>query len=566
MFIERPLDESDTTPCGVRRTTIESRASRWLVLALLLGVTAATFGSVLRHHFIEGWDDSTAILTNRDYNPPRLSKLGRYWVPPPNDTFYVPVTYTIWGLLAMASRSSAPAGLPFNPAFFYAANLIAHLLSVAMVFVILRRLVHRLWAAAAGAALFALHPIQVEAVCNAWSLYTPLSGFFSFVAIWQYLVFSDLRHGSDMPRRARFGAWVHYLAATLAFLLALMTKPTAASVPLMIAPIELFLRKRRPLEWIIPLAPWVAVVPVFVWMNLHAAPGGTVFVPDITYRPLVPLDAIAFYLGKILWPVGLVMDYGRSPLWLMEHPVAWLTAIVAPVLAWLCWRWRRRVPWLAASFGVFVGGLLSTIGIVPFDFQHYSTVADRYAYPAMLGFAMAVSFILCRWANRLTVGLSVALLAVLAALSVRQTATWQDDWHVAAHTLAVNPDSKAGISIFRYLFTRWGHFDPPDHPFPAYKLCSLDERTLMRSADFLRGRRFWDLAVGLYRNAILKDGQNAAAYSGLGAALLQGQEYAEAERASREALRRDPHNRLAQMTLDRLAIVTSPAPSTAPTN
>jgi cytochrome c-type biogenesis protein CcmH/NrfG len=132
--------------------------------------------------------------------------------------------------------------------------------------------------------------------------------------------------------------------------------------------------------------------------------------------------------------------------------------------------------------------------------------------------------------------------------------------------LAVNPDSKAGISIFRYLFTRWGHFDPPDHPFPAYKLCSLDERTLMKSADFLRGRRFWDLAAGLYRNAITKDEQNAAAYAGLGAALLQGQEYAEAARASREAQRRDPRNRLAQMTLDRLAVVTTTAPSTGPAN
>jgi hypothetical protein len=465
----------------------------------------------------------------------------------------------------MISRSSAPAGLPFNPAFFYAANLIAHLLSVAMVFVILRRLVPRLWAAAAGAALFALHPIQVEAVCNAWSLYTPLSGFFSFVAIWQYLVFSDLRRRPHMPGKARFGALLHYVAATIAFLLAVMTKPTAVSVPLMIAPIEFFLRKRPPLKWIIPLAPWMAVVPVFVWMNLHAAPGGTVFVPDITYRPLVPLDAIAFYLGKVFWPTGLVMDYGRSPLWLMEHPLAWLTAIVAPALAWVCWRWRRQFPWLAASFGVFVGGLLSTVGIVPFDFQHYSTVADRYAYPAMFGFAMAAGFLLCRWTNRWAIGISVALLAGLAALSVRQTETWQDDWHVAAHTLEVNPDSKAGISIFRYLFTRWGHFDPPDHPFPAYKLCSLDEPTLMRSADFLRGRRFWDLAAGLYRNAIAKDDQNADAYSGLGAALLQGQEYAEAERISREAQRRDPHNRLAKATLDRLAIVTSTAPSTAPT-
>jgi Flp pilus assembly protein TadD len=40
--------------------------------------------------------------------------------------FYVPVTYTIWGAAAWAAHPTAPPGLPFNPAFFYAINLIAH--------------------------------------------------------------------------------------------------------------------------------------------------------------------------------------------------------------------------------------------------------------------------------------------------------------------------------------------------------------------------------------------------------------------------------------------------------
>lgn len=349
--------------------------------------------------------------------------------------------------------------------------------------------------------------------------------------------------------------------ATLAFVAALMTKPTVVSVPFMIAAIEFFLRGRGPRSWAPPLAPWVALGAVVVRLNQHAAPAGTVFVPDFSYRPLVPLDAIAFYLAKVFWPAGLVMDYQRSPQWLMQHPIAWLTAVVAPAAGWACWRLRCRAPWLAASFGVFVAGLLPTIGILPFDFQHYSTVADRYAYPAMLGPAIAAAFVVCWFATRRLIPLVIGLLAWLGALSVRQTRTWQDDWHVAAYTLQANPNSKAGIAMFRYLFTRWGHFDPPDHPFPAYRLCSLDEPTLIRSADFLRERRFWDMAAGLYRKAIERDGGNAAAYAGLGAALLQGQDYDQAERACREALRRDPGNRLARKTLEALPPPVTPRES-----
>ncbi|HEY2585794.1 MAG TPA: hypothetical protein VGI81_08525 [Tepidisphaeraceae bacterium] len=562
MSIE-PIPHPDpTSPARADRPSRRRECRAWLFALVLAVVTAAVFSPVLGHHFIEAWDDSTAILTNRDYNPPSFGKLAHYWVPPPKDTFYVPVTYTLWGLLAMASRSTAPPDLPFNPAFFYAANLIAHVLSVAMVFLILRRLVKWPWPAAVGAGLFALHPIQVEAVCNAWSVYTPLSGFFGFVAIWQYLIFSDQRHAEPHAHRR---VALHYAIATLAFVLGLMTKPTVVSVPLMIAAIEFFLRGRGVREWVWPLAPWVALGLMFVGLNLHAAPGATVFVPDITYRPLVPLDAIAFYLGKVLWPAPLVIDYARSPMWLMEHPLAWLTALVAPALAWICWRLRRRLPWLAASFGVFVAALVPTIGIVPFDFQHYSTVADRYAYPAMLGVAMAAAFVVCRLATRSLVPVALALLVWLGVLSGRQTRTWQDDWQVAAYTLKTNPRSKVSVAMFRYLFTRWGHFDPPDHPFPAHKLCSLDEPTLMACADYLRGKRFWDLAAGLYREASKKDADNAAAAAGLGAALLQGQEYAGARYACGEALRLDPNNRLARRTLEQLSgPVTRPNPLTAP--
>src|SRR6202011_1917856 len=105
----------------------------------------------------------------RDYNPPHLKNLVHYWTHMPDKgLFYVPITYTLWGLLAFVARGSAPPGLPFNPAFFYAANLLSHVLSSVLVFLILRRLVSSKWPAWIGAALFALHPIQVEAVANAW--------------------------------------------------------------------------------------------------------------------------------------------------------------------------------------------------------------------------------------------------------------------------------------------------------------------------------------------------------------------------------------------------------------
>jgi len=117
---------------------------------------------VLGHAFLDAWDDNIAIMGNPDYNPATISKLVHYWVPPPRDEFFVPVMYTLWGLVSMGARSPVTGGL--NPAAFHALNLVAHSLAAVIVFLILRRLVGKTWAAATGALVFALHPIQAEAV------------------------------------------------------------------------------------------------------------------------------------------------------------------------------------------------------------------------------------------------------------------------------------------------------------------------------------------------------------------------------------------------------------------
>src|SRR5882724_10964683 len=67
-------------------------------------VTFLVFSPALRHAFLDAWDDNVAITQNPDYNPARLSTLLHYWVPPPHDKFFVPVQYTLWGLVAMAAR------------------------------------------------------------------------------------------------------------------------------------------------------------------------------------------------------------------------------------------------------------------------------------------------------------------------------------------------------------------------------------------------------------------------------------------------------------------------------
>jgi hypothetical protein len=564
---------------GDERSVRATAGTLWAALALI-AIIAVAFGPVLGHPFIESWDDSSTILANPDYNPPTLGKLAHYWVPPPTVPLYVPVTYTLWGLLAMASRSSAPAGMPFNPAFFYAANLAAHALSAGLVFLILARLVCSVgahgrvplgWegeqvdrrrlavspilAAWLGAALFALHPVQVEGVATAASLYTPLSGLFGYLAIWQYLVFSDCLENRFGPLRS---IRIHYAVSTLAFVLALLTKPSAVAVPLVIAVIELGLRKGRLLGLIYALVPWLALCLLVIWVNERSSATATVFVPDPLHRLLVPLDAIGFYVLKLFAPVRLASDYGRSPQWLVAHPLAWFTCLIPIAIFALAWRTRARIPWLLAAFGAFVAGLLPSIGIVPFDFQHYSTVADRYLYLALLGPAIAVTFLILRF-QRLAAGLSIVALAVLTTLSVIQLSYWRDEWHLMAHTLDVNPQSASAVAGFRYLLT--GRHDT--RGFPAPRNCTLDSPTLVHVGDLLMKRRLWPVAAAAYRRAISRGTPTAPIYDRLGTAFLRDLDPQSAHDAFAEAMRLDPNDPDAQHGLAQAATMLEPA-ATAP--
>ncbi len=193
----------------------QSHFQRFVPLVLVLAVTLFTFLPLVRFGFVR-WDDFDTIV--RD---PRMvtsaSSLRLIWTRPYMG-LYVPLTSTIWWLLR--AISSQP-----NPHLFHALNLLIHLSCAATVWLVLDQLLRNRWAAAAGALLFAVHPVQVETV--AWISATKdlLCGLLVMVALWQWMLFA--KGGFERRNRAR------YWTATVCFMLALLAKPTAIICPIL---------------------------------------------------------------------------------------------------------------------------------------------------------------------------------------------------------------------------------------------------------------------------------------------------------------------------------------------
>jgi len=532
-----------------------SRVHRRRVAAavvLLVAVTAAVFGRVYDHGFL-AYDDSQHVTDNPLLNPVTWRGVGEFWQGP-YFGLYIPLSYTFFAAEASIARLPLPDGIRSNPnpLVFHLGNLGLHVACVLLVFVILRRLLRHDGAACAGAVLFALHPMQVESV--AWISETRgvLCGLFSLLAVWQYLVFAD-------ASGTRKSAACHYAAATVAFTSAMLCKPAAVAVPFMagVLPVGMLRRPIRRTLW--SLIPWLVLSAAWAVLTKLQQPDANLpFTTNVWARILLAGDALTFYLVKLMMPLRCAPDYGYTPPWVMQQwwsYVAWMLPVaVLVVLA----RTKDRRVWLTAA-AVFVAWLLPVLGLVPFDFQRISTVADRYLYLAMLGPALAIGWFLARHWTRKMLAAAGVVLGLLGVLSFLQTGHWRDDESLIAHTLQVNPRSVLARQHRGFLLARDGRHEEAvalyravlaDHPMHPELYLSL-----AASLDALKRS---DEAMGELHAALEEHPRWPLVRCKLAETLWQQGAIDEAVEQYRTALRHDPdcslgHLQLGKLLLDRVA-------------
>ena len=265
---------------------------------LLVALVLLLFGRSIHFDFV-GFDDQLHILENPYFNPPTLGHVLQLWKGPYEEV-YMPVTYSVWGVLARIGEVATPdaQGVRFNPYLFHAANVALHAVNVLLVWRILVRLVAPGWAAVGGAALFAVHPLQVEAVGWVSSGKDLLGAAFSLAAILLYLRFTEATE--KVPPRPVQARILLYTCATAAFALAYLSKATSIVTP---AILLIMLRVRGP--WKRPAAAWLipwflAALPLIWLTRLNQADARLLIWSPWWARPIEAVDAVSFYLLKLM--------------------------------------------------------------------------------------------------------------------------------------------------------------------------------------------------------------------------------------------------------------------------
>lgn len=490
----------------------------FLLAVLSIGVMSPLIGAGFTD-----WDDPMTVSRNPSFNPPTIGSLKPFWtnIDQPYMQIYDPLTNSLWALLAkIAPRHPAGAdGVTMSATPFHVASILLHGASAILVFLILRRLIANEITALAGAILFAIHPVQVEAVAWISGAKDVLSGMLALLAIWQYIC--------AVQRKS----WISYGVGMLAFIAAMLAKPSAVCVPLILLAIDCFVLRRRLRVIVRWLWPWFVLTAPIIWIGQLGQPANLVHSP-LWLRPIIACDAITFYLGKLIWPARLCIDYGHSPYWLMhvaQRGWIWSIALIVPLAAVaMCALLYRRARLPLGALAIFMAALIPTLGLIPFEFQLHSTTADHYLYLAMLAPAILVAIGLGNVSSAKWLVPGIAVMVIFGCLSFRQCSFWKDNLTLMTHALDANPSSLAANNFLGFYYDQQ---HPPDmaKAGPYFQKALADHPNVpwvhFNDANFLMHAGRMDEAIEQYRQAIALDLKSEDSWINYGRALaLKGRD------------------------------------------
>lgn len=430
---------------GHHKVLQNSTTIRNALAALIIAIVVLAFLHPLAESDFVRVDDQNYIFLNPDLSPPTVTAVADYWLQP-EGPLYIPVTHSVWAVTASFAYSPHTnwRNSHLAPEKFHIANLLVHLATAILVFLILLHLSGNWIAAIAGALLFTIHPLQVETVAWLSAMKDLLSGMFTMAAILLYL--RAFHRTTSVSSSNRIPPISHNplnaIIAITMFLLAVLSKPSAIVTPVVLLVIDAVYYRDTLKQSLSRLIPYIVIAIACALWTRYFQPTLEITNTSLPDRPVIALDAISFYLQKLVLPVDLTLDYGRNPDMLLNSTQRYFTWILPVGLLAMSVALRKRCPTFLAGLLIFTAAILPVSGLNPFFWQFYSTVSDHYVYIAMLGAAIvtasAVSKLPSRSIQAAVVGIVVLLLGLL---SFRQSLVWENDLTLFSHMVDKNPDS-----------------------------------------------------------------------------------------------------------------------------
>ena len=397
-------------------------------LVIIVSLVGAIYGSTCGHGFV--WDD-TYIIEN---NPllEKLANIPKFFLT--EDTieestgYYRPVTY-----VSFALDRAVWGG---NPAGFHLTNLVLHMLAAVLYYAVVSVLFKKERLAFAAALIFALHPIAGETVnFLSGGRNTLLCACFALLSL---LFFANKR----------------WILAVICFTLAIFSKEFALLLPLVFLLYDYRMRGeqihfRRYLLYLVPITGYLTLRSVAVQKaNFLSA----INLSDSVTAPYL----VVRYALNMLDPLQLKVIYSMEVSTLTEM-LSLIVVVAMAVFLFLC-RKREELLFSAVWFLLF---LIPVLNIIPLHTT--SVMADRYAYFALMGFALFLASVICRFNPRMATFCLVAVCAVYGGLDVSRNGIWKNDIEFFTRVTRDAPDKFVGYKNLGMAYYKKGEITSALH-------------------------------------------------------------------------------------------------------
>jgi len=513
--VERTEGPTKVTTAGVGVQAPPSWYSRdWLCGLLLILLVILAYTPVWQAGFI--WDDDIMLTSN----PCIVGPLGlkEIWMTNAADicplvitTFWV--EHALWGL---------------EPLPYHLVNIVMHGACAVLLWRVLRSL--RVPGAWLGAALWALHPVQVESVAWITEMKNTESCLFFLLSI---LFFVKWLRSKELNGQKRVG-WDYALSLLFAAL-AMASKSSTVILPVVLCLCAWWIEGRwhwRDMTRVLPIFLMsVAASALSIWTQT-LRPGilaDPQWVRPWPQRLATAGDAVWFYLGKLLWPDPLITIYPRWQVdagqWVSYLPL--LAVVVTFSVLWL-----KRQVWSRGcffAFAYFMTALLPVLGLIDPFISRYSLVFDHFQYLASIGPLALAGAGLARSSDLvvpqrpwLRSAICAGLLLILGIVSWQRTWVYKSEEILWIDTVAKNPDCWLGHYNVGNAFVRKGQED--DAILQYRKALEINPNYAEAHGNLgnsLIKRGHLDDAIAQYQKAVEINPNLAQAHANLGNALFQ---------------------------------------------
>jgi len=441
-------------------------STSWLVALVLVVATVLVYAPVRHHEFID-FDDGGYVYENEIVQK-GLSADSIKWA----FTLVNSDEKTYWHPVAWLSHMLDCQLFGLNPGAHHLSNLFYHLLNIMLLYLVLFRMTGAVWKSAFVAAMFAIHPVNVDSVAWIAERKNLLSTTFWMLTMLAYVYYA-----------ARPGLW-RYLMMTVVFTLGLMAKPMLVTLPCALLLLDfwpLYRCKWSRERWLdevalppsdfpafhtasisrlilekIPLLAlsFTAMALSFISLEKNSQILNEIVQP-MGLRIANALVSYAHYLWKMVWPANLAVFYPfptEIPLWQpMAAGVALITA-TGLVIAY-----SRKKPYLATGWFWYVGTLTPVIGIIQGGL--WPQIAERWAYVPFVGVFILLAWGVpdlagrLRWNQRIVAILGLAVIGLFATLTTGQLKHWKNSKTLFQHTLNVTESNfMAHLHVGHFFF------------------------------------------------------------------------------------------------------------------